>query len=126
MSIFDAVEVRSPHGTQEAGLLVGSPQESILVAPSGAAAYAKAMTVTVLFFSSLRAITGRESLEKSFPGSGEELTVNDLLQELYREFPGLAEWDTRLLIGVNLAYASKSTPLAEGQEIALMPPVQGG
>ena len=81
------------------------------------------MTVRVLFFSTLRTITDREWLEKDYTSP---ITVAELLDDLYEEFPPLKDWNERLLIAVDLAYASRETSLGDGQEVALMPPVQGG
>ena len=80
------------------------------------------MKINVLFFSLLRDIAGTDCLETSFDGK----TVNDLLGSLYQQFPALSEWDKNLLIAVNTEYAGRDDRISEGDEIALMPPVQGG
>ena len=81
------------------------------------------MTVRVLFFSTLRSLTGQDALERVYP---DPLTVADVLKDLYTVHPELQTWDEQLLIAVDLAYASRETLLKDGQELALMPPVQGG
>ena len=45
---------------------------------------------------------------------------------LYAEWPGLREWDSRIRVAVDLEYVGRDHPVQEGQEIAVMPPVQGG
>ena len=35
-------------------------------------------------------------------------------------------WDERLLLAVNAEFANRDSVLREGDEVALMPPVQGG
>jgi molybdopterin converting factor small subunit len=84
-------------------------------------------TVHLLFFSSLREVTQVEALDWPWPpASAGAQTVATLLAEIYHRWPALAAWDTRLLVAVDLAYATRETPLHPGQEVALMPPVQGG
>ena len=81
------------------------------------------MKIHLLFFSLLRDISGSEQIKDySFEGQ----TIGDLLAQLFREFPGLDEWDEKLLIAVNCEYADRETQIQEGDEVALMPPVQGG
>jgi sulfur-carrier protein len=52
-------------------------------------------------------------------------TVSELRQELEKKYPQLHELRS-LLIAVNNAYAEDFTAIAEGDEIALIPPVSGG
>ena len=81
----------------------------------------------LLIFSSLRDIVGAEELDWPWPpASGGAQTVATLLAEMYGRWPALASWDARLLIAVDLAYADRDARLRPGQEVALMPPVQGG
>ena len=80
------------------------------------------MKIKVLFFSLLRDLAGTDCLEYTFDGK----TVADLLEKLYQEIPALTDWDTNLLIAINTEYAKREDPVSEGDEIALMPPVQGG
>jgi molybdopterin converting factor small subunit len=53
-------------------------------------------------------------------------TVADLLARLFREHPALEKWDAHLLVAVGLEWAARSQTLREGDEVSLMPPVQGG
>ncbi len=81
----------------------------------------------LLFFSSLRDLVDEESVEWAWPPvSGAAPTVATLLAGVYERWPALADWDSRLLVAVDLAYADRGTTLTPGQEVALMPPVQGG
>jgi molybdopterin converting factor small subunit len=43
-----------------------------------------------------------------------------------RTLPPLAGLPTEALVAVNQAFAGPDTPLADGDEVALMPPVSGG
>ncbi len=80
------------------------------------------MKIRVLFFSLLRDLAGTDALDYSFEGK----TVADLLEKMYLDIPALSEWDANLLIAVNSEYATREDPVNEGDEVALMPPVQGG
>lgn len=88
------------------------------------------MSIRVLFFSQLRDLCDCEELEVSLAevgGSGTEpVTVKDLLEYLYGKFPGLQKWDARILIAADHEYVDRLADLQNGQEIAIMPPVQGG
>ena len=84
-------------------------------------------TIRLLFFSSLRDLAGVEEIDWPWPPvGGGEATVAGLLEEVWARWPALRDWETRLLVAVDLAYADRSTVVRAGQEVALMPPVQGG
>jgi molybdopterin converting factor small subunit len=42
------------------------------------------------------------------------------------EFPGLAEYERSISVAVNADYARMAAPVAEGDEVAFLPPVSGG
>lgn len=82
------------------------------------------MKIRLLCFSLLRDLTGfAETVYETDPGVER---VRDLLEELEGRWEGLADWRDRLLVAVNQEYADGDTELSEGDEVALMPPVQGG
>lgn len=81
------------------------------------------MKVTVLFFSVLREIAGTDRMEREIVTGA---SLGELVADLEAHFPGLGAWDGRLLLAVNGEYADRSTLIAAGDEVALMPPVQGG
>ena len=81
------------------------------------------MKVNVLFFSVLRDLFGTDSLELELDAGA---SLADLVATLQTRFPGLVAWQGRLLLAVNGEYADGTTVLGGGDEIALMPPVQGG
>jgi molybdopterin converting factor small subunit len=78
----------------------------------------------VLFFSVLRDIAGDERIRCVV--EGDPVILVDLMERLFEDFPQLRDWEDRLLVAVNCEYAKRDTALKEGDEIALMPPVQGG
>lgn len=82
------------------------------------------MNIRLLFFASIRDVTGCAELEWPWPEAGERVAA--LLGQLYERFPGLQGWDASLLVAVDCDYAGRETWIAPGQEVAIMPPVQGG
>jgi molybdopterin synthase catalytic subunit len=81
------------------------------------------MQVTVRLFGSVRETTGAKELAVALP---EGATVGDLRERLAREHPAVAAMGGRLRAAVNQEVASDAHPLAEGDEVALLPPVAGG
>jgi molybdopterin converting factor subunit 1 len=61
--------------------------------------------------------------EKVLEVSGQ--TVADLREMLLREYPALTGLKS-LMVAVNNTYAENNDPIAETDEIALIPPVSGG
>ncbi len=82
--------------------------------------------VTVLFFSVLRDLVGADQLPVELATTDGAPTLDFLLTTLYATHPGLESWDSRLLLAVNAEFAPRGTLLRAGDEVALMPPVQGG
>tara|TARA_R110002096_G_scaffold215310_10_gene403140 strand:- start:3648 stop:3899 length:252 start_codon:yes stop_codon:yes gene_type:complete len=83
------------------------------------------MKLQVLFFSILRDVVGREQFQLELPAK-KSWTVGGLLERLYADYPKLRDWDTNLLVAADMDYVDRETELRDGQEIAIMPPVQGG
>ncbi len=81
------------------------------------------MRIEAQFFSRLRALVPGGRLELELP---EGATVGSLLERLYAEYPALSKWDAHLLIAVGLEYAGRDQALADGDQVSIMPPVQGG
>lgn len=81
------------------------------------------MTVTVLFFASHRELAGAEDAVVSLP---DRSTVDGLLAALRAKGGGLARLPVRVAVAVNQRYADSGTVLADGDEVALIPPVAGG
>lgn len=53
-------------------------------------------------------------------------TAGDVRDLLLTEHPQLAPWKDLTRFGINLQFAEESTPLQEGDELVLIPPVSGG
>jgi len=80
------------------------------------------MNVTALLFASYADALGRPAVELSLPDGS---TVGDALVRL-RGMPGGTALPETPLVAVNLAYAKPGAALANGDELALIPPVAGG
>lgn len=81
------------------------------------------MRVRVLLFAMLRERLGQRELEMKLP---EGATVASLVEQLGKQYPGLRLRDLPLAVAVNQEYAAATHPLADGDEVALIPPVSGG
>ena len=75
------------------------------------------------FYAQLRDLIGIRDLELELP---EGATVRDLLEQLYANQPALRPHDRSILIGAGLEFVGRNYELSPGEEIAIMPPVQGG
>ena len=82
------------------------------------------MTVKILFFSLLREIVGKE--ESELQVNFEPCTVGSILNQVYIQWPPLKDWDSSILISLDLDYVNREVEVVDGQVIALMPPLQGG
>ena len=81
------------------------------------------MRTKVRFFARLSELAGQRETELEV---GEGLTVGDLFRVLCGRYPGLAEYEGRLMFAVNAEYVDPSHPLRGDEEVALIPPVSGG
>jgi molybdopterin converting factor subunit 1 len=81
------------------------------------------MEVQIRFFASVREKLRRSEATCSVVAGA---TVGDLLDQLCREYPPLADVRGSLSIAVNHEYVDVSHTLSDHDEIALIPPVSGG
>ena len=81
------------------------------------------MNVRVKFYAQLRDLVGRSDAELELP---EGASVRELLEKIYAQKPALRAHDKSILIGADLEFVDRNYKLISGQEIAIMPPVQGG
>jgi molybdopterin synthase sulfur carrier subunit len=81
------------------------------------------MKVRVQFYAQLREVVGMHELDVDL---AEGATVRDLLEQVYAQQPALCAHDKSILIGAGLEFVDRNYKLKPGEEIAIMPPVQGG
>ncbi len=80
------------------------------------------MTITVLAFGITRDICGQRRFTLDLP---EKTSSDALLAILQEKYPPLRQLSS-LLVAVNESYADPGHVLADGDEVALIPPVSGG
>lgn len=82
-----------------------------------------AISVRVLFFASLADVMGERRRSLDLPAGS---TIADALCDLASEVPELAARAPHVSFAVNEAFVPADAPLADGDELALIPPVSGG
>lgn len=81
------------------------------------------MQVRVLLFGSLREAAGAKELSVVLPERARVVALRELLMASQPAFEKLAG---RLRVAVNREFASDDAVLADGDEVAFLPPVSGG
>ena len=81
------------------------------------------MKIHVQFYAQLRDLVGTRQLDIDLL---EGATVHDLLAEIYSQQPTLRPHDKSILIGAGVEFVDRNYQLKSCEEIAIMPPVQGG
>ncbi len=81
------------------------------------------MKIHVQFYAQLRDLVGMCELDLDV---AEGATVRDLLEEIYAQQPALRSHDKSILIGAGVEFVDRNYELKPNEEIAIMPPVQGG
>ena len=82
------------------------------------------MEITVLFFATLRSLTGLKSVMFELPPRSR---VSDLKLLVAERFPQVAPaLVNSVLVSVNREYAGDEQIIPDGAEVALFPPVSGG
>ena len=81
------------------------------------------MKIRTHFYAQLREVAGTSWAEVDL---NEDATIADLLDRLYAKFPGLRAHDKTILFGAGVEFVKRGYKLKPDEEIAVMPPVQGG
>jgi len=81
------------------------------------------MKISVQFYAQLRDLAGASELQVDLP---DKATVSDLLAKIYEQMPALRSRDRSILIGAGVEFVDRNYKLKAGDEISIMPPVQGG
>jgi molybdopterin converting factor subunit 1 len=80
------------------------------------------MTVTIRLFASYAESLGRSELELDLRDGA---TIEDVMTSI-STLPGADRLPPSPLVAVNCVYARRGTPVNDGDEVALIPPVAGG
>ena len=81
------------------------------------------MRVTVRLFARLRDITGSGELLREAPAGA---SVGTVWSSLVSEFPALSAYEKSISCAVNADYSRFTAAVADGDEVAFLPPVSGG
>jgi MoaD family protein len=81
------------------------------------------MNVRVQFYAQLRDLAGASEFNVDLP---DKATVGELLAKIYEQMPALRSRDKSILIGAGVEFVDRNYELKPGEEISIMPPVQGG
>ena len=81
------------------------------------------MKVSLQFFSRLRDVMGRSEMGLEIT---EGTSVAELLAILYSRTPELRNWDKSILVAAGVEFVGRDYILKQGDQISIMPPVQGG
>jgi molybdopterin converting factor subunit 1 len=81
------------------------------------------MRVTVRLFARLRDLAGSGELIRDV---SDPATVRTVWQSLVSEMPALEEYERTMSVAVNADYSKMTASVADGDEVAFLPPVSGG
>jgi len=81
------------------------------------------MRVNVRYLGMLREIAGRDGEPLELPDGA---SLGALYAALQQRLPQLQKFHQAIAMAVNYEYSGSDTPLREGDEVALIPPVSGG
>jgi molybdopterin converting factor subunit 1 len=81
------------------------------------------LIIRSLFFATYRDLAGQDELAVELPAGAR---VADLVGSLRARGGGLSRLPEKPVVAVNMDYAPLATPLADGDEVAFIPPVAGG
>jgi molybdopterin converting factor subunit 1 len=81
------------------------------------------MRIRLLLFALYRDLAGTSQLDVELPPGA---TAATLVEAVRRRGGGFARIPPDAIVAVNQEYAAPETPLSEGDEVALIPPVAGG
>ncbi|MGH7502989.1 MAG: MoaD/ThiS family protein [Longimicrobiales bacterium] len=81
------------------------------------------MRIRVLLFAIYRELAGTAEVELDLPAGA---TALDAIDRLRTTGNGASRIPASPVIAINESYASPGSPLEDGDEVALLPPVAGG
>jgi molybdopterin synthase sulfur carrier subunit len=81
------------------------------------------MMVRVRLFAAARELAGTDALDVTLPSGA---TIGRLREALVEQAPSLEKLSRHVWFAIGTEYADEAQPLADGQEVACIPPVSGG
>lgn len=79
--------------------------------------------VTVKLFAAFQDAYGSPEIKMQLPAG---TPVSAVCDRILKEHPELEQWRSLTRFGINLNFAKPATPLEDGDEVVLIPPVSGG
>ncbi len=79
--------------------------------------------ITVKLFAIYQETYQKDELKMSLPSRS---SVQDVLEQIIQTYPSLESWRSLTRFGVNLQFVPPETILENGDEVVLIPPVNGG
>ncbi|MGB7085525.1 MAG: MoaD/ThiS family protein [Phormidesmis sp.] len=83
----------------------------------------KQITITLKLFAIYQETLGEREKVMTLPVG---TTAGEVRDRLIEEHTALAQWRSLTRFGINLTFANADTPLKDGDELVLIPPVSGG
>jgi molybdopterin synthase sulfur carrier subunit len=81
------------------------------------------MSIRILFFATLRDITGMDETSVKAAGFTD---INSIFNKFAKDFPALENYRSTILFARNSEFAQAESPIQDGDELAFFPPVSGG
>lgn len=81
------------------------------------------MNIHVQLYAQLRDLAGISTVDLDLRQGA---TVAELIERIYELKPALRAHDKSILVGAGVDFVARDRVLNDGEEIAIMPPVQGG
>ena len=81
------------------------------------------MRVRLVYLGMLKDLAGKGTESVEMP---EGARISDLWRALVSKYPKFSDFSGSAAVAINQEYAPGDTPLSEGAEVALLPPVSGG
>ena len=81
------------------------------------------MRIHVQFYAQLHDLAGTPELDVHL---AEASTIVQLLEKIYELKPTLRAYDKSILVGSGVEFVERDYVVKDGDEISIMPPVQGG
>ena len=81
------------------------------------------MRITIRLFALLKDRAGTDHLTLDL---ADKATIAHAVEQLRQRLPALADHLNHIAFALNRSYTQSNTPLQDGDELALIPPVSGG